>query len=80
MCRSLSSVDYQGYAYDCDFNQKLGQPLQHGNSLRTHLRELMAADLNGAPIVVKDHCYICAVGQGSSRDGALDSEGNTAAE
>jgi radical SAM/Cys-rich protein len=79
MCRSLISVDYQGYVYDCDFNQMLGLPLQHGNNLRTHLRELMAADLNGAPIVVKDHCYGCTAGQGSSCGGALDSEGNTAA-
>ena len=27
MCRSLLSVDWQGYVYDCDFNQMLGLPL-----------------------------------------------------
>jgi radical SAM/Cys-rich protein len=77
MCRSLLSVDYQGYVYDCDFNQMLGLPLQHGNQLRTHLRELMDVDLLGNAIVVKDHCYGCTAGQGSSCGGALESEGNS---
>jgi radical SAM/Cys-rich protein len=79
MCRSLLSIDWQGYAYDCDFNQMLGLPLQHGNNLRTHIRELLGVDLNGNAIVVKDHCYGCTAGQGSSCGGALDSEGNTQA-
>ena len=78
MCRSLLSVDYQGYVYDCDFNQMLGLPLVHGGRLKTHLRELMAVDLTGNQIVVKDHCYGCTAGQGSSCGGALDSEGNAA--
>ena len=76
MCRSLLSVDYQGYVYDCDFNQMLGLPLQHSGRLKTHLRELMSVDLRGNPIVVKDHCYGCTAGQGSSCGGALDSEDN----
>ncbi|HEX4858734.1 MAG TPA: arsenosugar biosynthesis radical SAM (seleno)protein ArsS, partial [Usitatibacteraceae bacterium] len=41
MCRSLLSVDYQGFVYDCDFNQMLGLPLMHGDRLRTHLTDLM---------------------------------------
>ena len=76
MCRSLLSVDYLGYVYDCDFNQMLGLPLQHGDKPKTHLRELMTVDLAGKPIVVKDHCYGCTAGQGSSCGGALDGEGN----
>ncbi len=75
MCRSLLSVDYQGYVYDCDFNQMLGLPLQHASQLKTHLRELMGADLLGNPIVVRDHCYGCTAGQGSSCGGALDGDG-----
>jgi radical SAM/Cys-rich protein len=74
MCRSLISVDYQGYVYDCDFNQMLGLPLQHGTGLKPHLRDLMSHDLLGNPIVVKDHCYGCTAGQGSSCGGALESE------
>jgi radical SAM/Cys-rich protein len=79
MCKSLISVDYEGYVYDCDFNQMLALPLHHGNSIKTHLRELMDVDLLGNPIVVKDHCYGCTAGQGSSCGGALDSGGNTQA-
>ena len=78
MCRSLISVDYQGYVYDCDFNQMLGLPLQHGAQLKTQLRDLIAVDLPGNPIVVKDHCYGCTAGQGSSCGGALDGEDNAA--
>jgi radical SAM/Cys-rich protein len=79
MCRSLLSVDYQGYVYDCDFNQMLGLPLQHGAGLKPHLRELMDVDLLGNPIVVKDHCYGCTAGQGSSCGGALDNDGDASA-
>jgi radical SAM/Cys-rich protein len=71
MCRSLLSIDWQGYAYDCDFNQMLGLPLDHGNGKRTHLRELMNVDLDGNAIAVRDHCYGCTAGQGSSCAGAL---------
>jgi len=72
MCRSMLSVDYLGYVYDCDFNQMLGLPLQHAQQLKTHLRDLMGVDLNGNAIVVKDHCYGCTAGQGSSCGGALE--------
>ncbi len=71
MCRSLLSVDYQGYVYDCDFNQMLGLPLVWQHQPRTHLRELMGVDIAANPIVVKDHCYGCTAGQGSSCGGAL---------
>jgi len=78
MCRSLISVDYLGFVYDCDFNQMLGLPIQHGTALKTHLRDLMGVDLLGNAIVVKDHCYGCTAGQGSSCGGALDAEGASA--
>jgi radical SAM/Cys-rich protein len=71
MCRSLVSVDYQGYVYDCDFNQMLGLPLQVAGRPRTHLSDLIDFDLGGNPIVVREHCYGCTAGQGSSCGGAL---------
>jgi radical SAM/Cys-rich protein len=71
MCRTLLSVDWQGYVYDCDFNQMLGLPLAWKGRPRTHLRELIGADLDRNPITVKDHCYGCTAGQGSSCGGAL---------
>ncbi len=72
MCRTLLSVDWQGYVYDCDFNQMLDLPIAWKNRSRPHLRELINADLTHNPIVVKDHCYGCTAGQGSSCGGALD--------
>jgi radical SAM/Cys-rich protein len=71
MCRNLISVDYQGYVYDCDFNQMLDLPLAHGAGGRTHLSDLPDADLAGNPIRTAGHCYGCTAGQGSSCGGAL---------
>ena len=73
MCRTLVSVDWQGFLYDCDFNQMLGLHLhesgqRHG---RLHLEDWLEMDLAGNPIVVADHCYGCTAGQGSSCGGAL---------
>jgi radical SAM/Cys-rich protein len=71
MCRSLVSIDWQGYLYDCDFNQMLGLPIALAGKSRTHVSEVMGRDLVGHPIVVRDHCYGCTAGQGSSCGGAL---------
>jgi hypothetical protein len=49
----------------------LGLPLQVAGRARTHLRDALGADLEGNPIVVRDHCYGCTAGQGSSCGGAL---------
>ena len=71
MCRTLLSVDWRGFVYDCDFNQMLGLPLRYRNRPKTHLRDLIGGDLTGNAIVVADHCYGCTAGQGSSCGGAL---------
>ena len=68
MCRSLISVDWQGFVYDCDFNQMLDLPL---GGKRLKLSHLMGEDFEGKPIAVRDHCYGCTAGQGSSCSGAL---------
>lgn len=72
MCRNTLSVDWQGYVYDCDFNQMLELPLGERPNRKTHLRELAAMRLAGAPINVRRHCFGCTAGQGSSCGGALD--------
>ncbi len=69
MCRSLLSVDWQGYVYDCDFNQMLKIPMPHG---KRHISEIKVEETEGMPITVLDHCYACTAGQGSSCGGALD--------
>ncbi|HEX9397568.1 MAG TPA: arsenosugar biosynthesis radical SAM (seleno)protein ArsS [Burkholderiales bacterium] len=71
MCRTLLSVDWQGYVYDCDFNQMLDLPLTTKNHSRPRLSDLIGRDLAGNPIAVRDHCYGCTAGQGSSCGGAL---------
>lgn len=72
MCRSTISVSYQGYVYDCDFNQMLNIPFGAGDSQLTHLSDIHAAHLNNKNISIADHCYGCTAGQGSSCGGALD--------
>ncbi len=71
MCRSLLSVDYRGYVYDCDFNQMLDLPLARGGRALTHLSDLLDDDVAGNPIRVAGHCFGCTAGQGSSCGGAL---------
>ena len=71
MCRSLISVDYRGYLYDCDFNQMIDLPLSRGTRERLHLSDFLADDLANNPIRVAGHCYGCTAGQGSSCGGAL---------
>ncbi len=69
MCRTLVSADWQGYVYDCDFNQMLKLPL---GGRRVHISQLDAGTLEQAPIATADHCYGCTAGHGSSCGGALD--------
>ncbi len=71
MCRSLISVDWQGNLYDCDFNQMLGLGIQVGGSASMHLSDLLEQEIDHVPISVRDHCYGCTAGQGSSCAGAL---------
>ena len=70
MCRGLISVGWQGYVYDCDFNQMLDMPLGGGDAV--HLSELIDTDFEQRAIAIGDHCYGCTAGQGSSCGGALN--------
>ena len=72
MCRSLISIDWEGYVYDCDFNQmlKMHAPLNSAKQ-RIHISELEGVTFGGQPIAIADHCYGCTAGQGSSCGGAL---------
>ena len=64
MCKNLISVDWQGYVYDCDFNQMLDMPLVNkddfdGDSVKTHLSDLLHHDIAGNEISIGDHCFGC---------------------
>ena len=73
MCRSLISVDWQGFLYDCDFNQQLGMPISDPRlpGARPRLADLLQHDPEHAGIAVADHCFACTAGSGSSCGGAL---------
>jgi radical SAM/Cys-rich protein len=71
MCRNQVSVDWQGYLYDCDFNQMLDLPMPPIARDRSHLRDLLQAPLKDRRVATRDHCFACTAGQGSSCGGAL---------
>ncbi len=68
MCKSLISIDYQGYLYDCDFNQMLKMSL-NGN-MKKHISTLSDTNISNK-INTADHCYGCTAGSGSSCGGSL---------
>ena len=71
MCRSLISVDWRGYLYDCDFNQMLDMPML-ASDRRRHISDLLHDPrVEGQPVYTAEHCYGCTAGQGSSCGGAL---------
>jgi radical SAM/Cys-rich protein len=61
MCRTLVSVSWDGYLYDCDFNLARGL---HLGKYKTHVSEMAGAPPAGIPIAVADHCYTCTAGAG----------------
>ncbi|MGD0278387.1 MAG: arsenosugar biosynthesis radical SAM (seleno)protein ArsS [Smithella sp.] len=68
MCRSMLSIDWQGYLYDCDFNLAAGFYM---SGSKIHVTETNNLPANGSSIVVGDHCYACTAGAGFSCGGAL---------
>lgn len=68
MCRSLISVDWQGFLYDCDFNQMLDLKVDHG--MPKHISQWHPS-LNTREIVTRNHCYGCTAGAGSSCGGTV---------
>jgi radical SAM/Cys-rich protein len=69
MCRYTLSVGWDGTLYDCDFNQMLDLPLDHGAP--RHIRDFDPARLAPRRIVTGNHCYGCTAGAGSSCAGSL---------
>ncbi|MDP8205251.1 MAG: arsenosugar biosynthesis radical SAM protein ArsS [Candidatus Electryonea clarkiae] len=68
MCLFTLSVDWQGYLYDCDFNQMLDLKVNHG--LPTHIKDFNHEAFRGSIIETGAHCYGCTAGSGSSCGGA----------
>lgn len=73
MCINQLSVDWQGYVYDCDFNQMLNMNIENpGSRQPLHIRDVLETNMLDIPVRIADHCYGCTAGQGSSCGGALD--------
>ncbi|PWH83477.1 radical SAM protein [Algibacter marinivivus] len=68
MCTNTLSVSWDGYLYDCDFNQMLELPV---NSKAKHISEYNEDLLEGRNIVISQHCYGCTAGAGSSCQGTV---------
>jgi radical SAM/Cys-rich protein len=69
MCRNTISVGWDGYLYDCDFNQMLDLKVSTNGSI--HLSEFNADLLHSRDIVLKQHCFGCTAGAGSSCGGVI---------
>jgi radical SAM/Cys-rich protein len=68
MCTNTISVSWDGWLYDCDFNQMLG--LKVASKVK-HIREFQEELLQDRDIVISQHCYGCTAGAGSSCQGAV---------
>ncbi len=67
MCRNTISVGWDGYLYDCDFNQMLELKVAAKGQ---HITEFDVPELTARPIIINQHCYGCTAGAGSSCGGA----------
>lgn len=68
MCRNTISVSWDGYLYDCDFNQMLDLKIAHPIQ---HLNDWNGESLNDRNILLNQHCYGCTAGAGSSCGGTV---------
>jgi len=68
MCTNTLSISWDGYLFDCDFNQMLELPV---NSKSRHISEFNEELLEGRNIVISQHCYGCTAGAGSSCQGVV---------
>jgi radical SAM/Cys-rich protein len=68
MCRNTISVGWDGYLYDCDFNQMLELKLACSSN---HISQFNIESLNKRNIIIGQHCYGCTAGAGSSCVGAV---------
>jgi len=68
MCRNTVSIGWDGFIYDCDFNQML--ELKVNIPSRPHVSEYNEKELENREIIVNQHCYGCTAGAGSSCGGS----------
>ncbi|MCM2358164.1 MAG: arsenosugar biosynthesis radical SAM protein ArsS [Geobacteraceae bacterium] len=71
MCRTLVSVDWKGFLYNCDFNQASGLPITGEDGGILKIDDLEEAARSGNELFLAQHCYCCTAGEGSSCTGSL---------
>ena len=69
MCKNTISVDWQGYLYDCDFNQML--ELKSAGKKNQHISTFDLESLHNRNIITNNHCFGCTAGAGSSCQGTV---------
>lgn len=69
MCKNTISVDWDGYMYDCDFNQQLDMKVADKNT--QHINDFDLTRLENRTILINQHCYGCTAGAGSSCQGTV---------
>lgn len=67
MCRSTISISWDGYIYDCDFNQMLDLKINE----KAHISEFDVEELTKREIILNQHCFGCTAGAGSSCGGTV---------
>ena len=68
MCTNTLSVSWDGWLYDCDFNQMLD--LKNESKVK-HIKDYNEDILSNRNIVISQHCYGCTAGAGSSCQGTV---------
>ena len=68
MCTNTISVSWEGFLFDCDFNQMLDLKV---DSTIAHISEFNSTALDGRNIRLSQHCYGCTAGAGSSCQGSI---------
>ncbi len=68
MCRNTLSVSWDGFIYDCDFNQMLDMKIDTGYKFQ-HLSNFDVDSISKRNIKINQHCYGCTAGAGSSCGG-----------
>jgi radical SAM/Cys-rich protein len=73
MCKSLISVDWNGYLYNCDFNQPANLPLEKEDGTLYTIYSIDELLSKSFQIKTGQHCFACTAGSGSSCQGSLTS-------
>ncbi len=68
MCRNTVSIGWDGYLYDCDFNQMLELKVACSSK---HIADFNKEALDKRSVIIGQHCFGCTAGSGSSCGGSV---------